>query len=67
MVLNGVEFRTRHNDYRLRMPSSDRTYNKLVDIPYPDVPPAVLHKPTVLEQVEEMKEWFKGIIDVFHC
>lgn len=60
MVINGVEFRTRHNDYRLRMPASDKTYNKLVDIPYPDVPPEVLSKPTVPEQVAEMKEWFKG-------
>ncbi|XP_060577653.1 uncharacterized protein LOC132734817 [Ruditapes philippinarum] len=60
-VLNGVEFRTRHNDYRLRMPvKNDTTYNKVVDIPYPDVPPQVLAKKTIAEQITEMQEWFKG-------
>lgn len=62
-VLNGVEFRTRHNDYRLRMPvTNDTTYNKMVDITYPEVPPEVLAKHTVAEQVDEMREWFKGLI-----
>ncbi|XP_052820683.1 uncharacterized protein LOC128246493 [Mya arenaria] len=60
VVLNGVEFRTRHNDYRLYMPTTDRTYNGRREIPFPDVPPAVLAKLTVAEQVEEMKEWFKA-------
>ena len=59
-VINGVEFRTRHNDYRLRMPASDKTFNKLVNVDYPDVPPQVLAKHTVQEQIEEMRLWFKG-------
>ncbi|KAH3866832.1 hypothetical protein DPMN_029955, partial [Dreissena polymorpha] len=60
VVMNGVEFRTRHNDYRLAMPASHPGYNAQVDIPFPEVPPAVLSKATVPEQVEEMKLWFKA-------
>lgn len=41
-VLNGVEFRTRHNDYRLKMPSTTSTdWHATEDIPFPDVPPEV--------------------------
>lgn len=41
-VLNGVEFRTRHNDFKLRMPSPNSTeYGAAEDIPYPPVPPEV--------------------------
>ena len=41
-VLNGVEFRTRHNDYKLRMPSTTSSqYGATEEIPYPQVPPAV--------------------------
>ena len=59
-VLNGVEFRTRHNDYRLYMPSrNSRTYHKTQDIPFPDVPPEVTSKGSVTKQVKEMVEWFK--------
>ena len=61
MVLNGIEFRTRHNDYRLRMPSkSTSNYNQMENIQFPPVPPEVLHKKTVHEQVLEMREWFRG-------
>ena len=61
-VLNGVEFRTRHNDYRLYMPSRNTSeYHKIEDIPFPDVPPEVASKGSVDEQVEEMIEWFKVI------
>ncbi|CAH1780052.1 unnamed protein product [Owenia fusiformis] len=60
-VLNGVEFRTRHNDYRLLMPSkTKKTFHSVDPIPFPDVPPAVLAKKTVNEQVIEMREWFKA-------
>ncbi|XP_076472469.1 uncharacterized protein LOC143301911 [Babylonia areolata] len=61
VVLNGVEFRTRHNDFGLRMPSRTSTeYNAVEDIPYPDVPPEVLNKPSIEEQSAEMKEWIKA-------
>merc|ERR1712179_418434 len=60
-VLNGVEFRTRHNDYKLRMPShTSKDYHALDDIPFPDVPPSVLAKHTVAEQIEEMRNYFKA-------
>ena len=59
-VLNGVEFRTRHNDYRLYMASRNTSeYHKTDKIPLPDVPPAVTSKPNVTAQIEEMIEWFK--------
>ena len=61
VVLNGIEFRTRHNDYRLRMPSkTKKDYNLMENIDFPPVPPAVLNKKTVHEQVLEMREWFRG-------
>ena len=50
-VLNGLEFRTRHNDYKLRMPVHNKTYNGMEDIPFPPVPPSVLHQTTVEKQV----------------
>ena len=60
-VLNGVEFRTRHNDYKLRRPSTtSNKYNEMEDIPFPDVPPSVKSKRTVPEQIEEMKKYFEA-------
>ncbi|XP_067933093.1 uncharacterized protein [Watersipora subatra] len=60
-VLNGVEFRTRHNDYKMRMPSrTSKTYGATEDIPYPNVPPQVLSQPTLELQIAEMREWFKA-------
>ena len=36
VVLNGVEFRTRHNDYRLVMPHrTSSEYHKVQEIPFP--------------------------------
>ena len=59
-VLNGVEFRTRHNDYRLYMPSRNSSeFHKTEDLPFPDVPPEVTSKGSVTDQVKEMVEWFK--------
>ena len=61
VVLNGVEFRTRHNDYTLQMPSTTtKDYNAVEDIEFPPVPPEVLSKETVLEQIDEMREYFRG-------
>ncbi|KAI0216103.1 hypothetical protein LSAT2_031841 [Lamellibrachia satsuma] len=61
VVLNGVEFRTRHNDYGLRMPSTSTTnYHEVEDIPYPDVPPEVLQHNDIDDQITEMREWFKA-------
>ena len=38
VVLNGVEFRTRHLDYKMRMKSKTQTrYGLMEDIPYPEV------------------------------
>ena len=51
-VLNGIEFRTRHNDYALVMPHrTKKTYGLTEDIPYPDTPPSVLNKKTLSAQV----------------
>ncbi|XP_061197775.1 uncharacterized protein LOC133205898 [Saccostrea echinata] len=60
-VLNGVEFRTRHNDYSLEMPSLHKAnYHLTEKIPYPQVPPSVTAKHTVPEQIAEMKEYFRA-------
>ena len=51
-VLNGNEFRTRHNDYEVVMPSpASSQWHATEKIPYPPVPPQVLAKRTVAEQV----------------
>ncbi|CAH1795606.1 unnamed protein product [Owenia fusiformis] len=60
-VLNGVEFRTRHNDYLLRMPSrSSIEYEAMEDIPFPDVPQSVLAQTNVKDQIHEMQQYFKA-------
>ncbi|XP_045189241.2 uncharacterized protein LOC123546768 [Mercenaria mercenaria] len=60
-VLNGVEFRTRHNDYKLKMPSkTSKKYHAVENIPFPEIPPSVLSKKTVHEQVLEMQQYFKA-------
>lgn len=60
-VLNGVEFRTRHNDYELKMKCKRcSNYGATQDIPYPGVPGRVTDKPTLEEQIEEMRQWFKA-------
>ena len=51
-VLNGVEFRTRHNDYRLFMPSTtSNSYHAKENVPFPQVPPEVLQYTEVDDQV----------------
>merc|ERR1719367_232058 len=56
-VLNGLEFRTRHNDYKLRMPAvNNKTFNMLQDVPFPPVPPSVLAKHTIY------KPYFKPVL-----
>ena len=60
-VLNGVQFRTRHNDYQLVQPCRDCTdYHVTNDVIHPNVPPSVLEKTTVEEQILEMREYFKA-------
>ena len=60
-VMNGVEFTTRHNDYRLYMPHrTSKGYHQTEPIPFPNVPQAVLDKETIQEQIDEMREWFKS-------
>ena len=63
-VLNGVEFRTRHNDYRLKQPHSTSTaYHETEEIEFPQVPPEVLNQETLEGQINEMKLWFKAFKD----
>ena len=60
-VINGVEFRTRHNDFAMYMPSTTSKEDSAVTrIQLPEVPPEVLAKPTVAEQIVEMRKWFKA-------
>ncbi|KAK3089129.1 hypothetical protein FSP39_001070 [Pinctada imbricata] len=64
MVINGVDFRTRHNDYKLKMPHrTKKDYGATEDIPFPDVPPRVKAKHTVAEQIKEMQEYFRAFKD----
>ena len=60
-VLNGVEFRTRHNDYRLAKPSThSKHYHRTEEVTYPPVPPSVLRQRTVRDQITEMKQYFRA-------
>lgn len=44
-VMNGVEFRTRHNDYKMNMPSTTSlSYGATEPVPFPEVPPEVWNK-----------------------
>jgi len=63
-VLNGVHFGSRHNDYAAVQPHrTSHQYGATEYIPPPETPPAVLAMPTVPEQVEEMRQWFKAWAD----
>ena len=67
-VLNGVQFTTRHNDYTLDKPDPTLTVEQYHSawppksklIAFPAVPPSVLAKSTVPEQITEMREYFKA-------
>ncbi|XP_071093262.1 uncharacterized protein [Haliotis cracherodii] len=60
VVLNGIDFRTRHNDYKLQMPDDKKVMNAVRDVPFPPVPDAVSRLSTAKEQVAEMREWFSA-------
>ena len=67
VVLNGVEFATRHNDYAMSMPSTtSKKYMGLQEIPYPEVPPEVTNKDTLKEQTDELREWFRAFKEQDH-
>ncbi|XP_012939511.1 uncharacterized protein LOC106012130, partial [Aplysia californica] len=58
-VMNGVEFRTRHNDYRLvRASTTSNDFLATEDLDFPPVPPEVTDKDSVQEQIAELREWF---------
>ena len=60
-VLNGVDFRTRHNDYELYMPVNvKKPKNCVKPIEFPPVPPSVLKKRTVEQQTMEMLKYFRA-------
>ena len=60
-VMNGIEFRTRHNDYKLRMPHrTSKKYGDTEDIPFPDVPPSVKSQSTIDGQIKELYNYFQA-------
>jgi len=61
-VMNGVNFKTRHNDYRLLQPSvSSEVMKRTSSIDFPPVPPTVLaFGSNVTAQILEMKEYFRA-------
>ena len=63
-VLNGIEFRTRHNDYRLNKPSThDQTYGSWEPVNLPPIPETVEKQQTIPKKIEEMREYFKAWIN----
>merc|ERR1712002_256718 len=64
VVMNGLEFRTRHNDYKLRMPHrTDQSFGATELIPFPPVPPSVTSKKNLNDQIAEMREYFRAFRD----
>ncbi|XP_021353198.1 uncharacterized protein LOC110450204 [Mizuhopecten yessoensis] len=60
-VMNGVEFKLPSQRYKLSMPSkTSRDWHKTEPIPYPNVPPSVLAKHNVSDQIAEMREYFRA-------
>ncbi|XP_013417163.1 uncharacterized protein LOC106178501 [Lingula anatina] len=60
-VLNGLEFRTRHNDYKVVMPhTKSMNYHSTESIPFPDLPPQVVAKKTIDDQIKELREFYKA-------
>ena len=67
VMLNGVEFRTRHNDFKIVKAIEDNNkFQATEDIPWPDVPTSVTEKETVQEQVDEMRKYFKAFKKQVH-
>ena len=64
VVLNGVEFRTRHNNYGLRsLAKNNKTFQLTENIEFPDVPPEVLNSGDVMAQTENgLKHFMSKII-----
>lgn len=64
-VLNGVHFRSRHNDYQMMMPSkTSGDFLATEEVPYPPVPPQVLAAGTdIPKAIAEMKKCFKAWIE----
>ncbi|GFO42570.1 hypothetical protein PoB_006907500 [Plakobranchus ocellatus] len=61
-VMNGVDFQSVSNGgYGLKKPTSNRDkLDEVEDIDLPEVPLEVSSKPTVQEQIDEMRLWFKA-------
>ncbi|XP_060076524.1 uncharacterized protein LOC132556152 [Ylistrum balloti] len=60
-VLNGVEFKIPSQRYKLVMPSKNsHDWHKTEPIPYPRVPPSVLAKHNVSDQIAEMQQYFRA-------
>ena len=57
-VMNGFEFRTRHNDYPFMRRTADGEDYEYIEAP--QIPPSVLEKETIPDQIEEMREYFKA-------
>ena len=65
VVMNGVQFSTRHDDYHLEMASQNsQEFEKTEEIPFPDVPP--LRDGNKDTKITEMRKWFKAFKDQDH-
>ena len=61
VVLNGVEFRSRHNDPSLAKPhETSKDYERTTNIEFPPVPPEVLAAGDVSAQIDEMRKFFEA-------
>lgn len=66
VVMNGVEFGTRHDDYQLRMPSTKSSkFEETEEVPFPDVP-SHLKNYNKDGQIKSMRPWFKAFKDQDH-
>lgn len=60
-VLKNIRFKTKREPFGLNIPSTRvKDLDAMEKIIFPEVPPEVLEKTNIEDQVQEMREWFKA-------
>lgn len=58
-VLNGVDFRSSQQTYRMEQPSYTGGYDATTSVEFPNVPPSIEKLTSVNQQITEMRNWFR--------
>ena len=61
VVMNGIEFRTHHNDFSVTQPHPQSSaFQAIQPIAFPEVPLEVTARANAEDQIVEMREWFRA-------